>query len=128
MKKLTGVPEHPELIRPELTVLLGEFLDYDRLAKLSLDKEWAKRSPKERKEFGPSKWFSVDVGREGKAEARWLLPMICKAGDITKKPDRTLLQFDIRQIDRGVLGNHPRRLVRRTLKDRVDRRLCAPKT
>ena len=42
------------------------------------------RAPREHKEFGPSKWFSVDVGREGKAEARWLLPMICKAGDITK--------------------------------------------
>lgn len=42
------------------------------------------RAPKERKEFGPSKWFSVDVGREGKAEARWLLPMICTAGGITK--------------------------------------------
>ena len=45
------------------------------------------REPRERKErapFGPSKWFSVDVGRGGKAEARWLLPMICKAGDITK--------------------------------------------
>lgn len=39
----------------------------------------------EREPFGPSKWFSVDVGREGKAEARWLLPMICKAGDITKR-------------------------------------------
>lgn len=34
-----------------LTVLLGEFLDYHRLAKLSLDKEWAKRSPKERDHF-----------------------------------------------------------------------------
>jgi ATP-dependent RNA helicase DeaD len=42
------------------------------------------RKPRETKSFGPSKWFSVDVGREGKAEARWLLPMICKAGDITK--------------------------------------------
>jgi ATP-dependent RNA helicase DeaD len=42
------------------------------------------RKPREAKSFGPSKWFSVDVGREGKAEARWLLPMICKAGDITK--------------------------------------------
>lgn len=42
------------------------------------------RPPRERKEFGPSRWFSIDVGREGKAEARWLLPMICKAGDITK--------------------------------------------
>ena len=34
-----------------LTVLLGEFLDYDRLAKLSLDKEWAKRSVRERNHF-----------------------------------------------------------------------------
>ncbi|WP_373635476.1 DEAD/DEAH box helicase [Yoonia sp. SS1-5] len=42
------------------------------------------RKPREVKSFGPSKWFSVDVGREGKAEARWLLPMICKAGGITK--------------------------------------------
>ncbi len=42
------------------------------------------RKPRETKSFGPSKWFSVDVGREGKAEARWLLPMICKAGGITK--------------------------------------------
>lgn len=40
--------------------------------------------PREHKSFGPSKWFSVDIGREGKAEARWLLPMICKAGGITK--------------------------------------------
>ena len=42
------------------------------------------RKPRETKSFGPSKWFSVDIGREGKAEARWLLPMICKAGGITK--------------------------------------------
>lgn len=35
----------------ELTVLLGEFLDYDRLAELSLDKEWDKRSPKELEKF-----------------------------------------------------------------------------
>ncbi len=35
----------------ELTELLGEFLDYDRLAKLSLDKEWSKRTQKERDHF-----------------------------------------------------------------------------
>ncbi|MEJ6398157.1 DEAD/DEAH box helicase [Yoonia sp. 208BN28-4] len=46
---------------------------------------YEKRERKERAPFGPSKWFSVDIGREGKAEARWLLPMICKAGGITKK-------------------------------------------
>ena len=35
----------------ELTVLLGEFLDYQRLAELSLDKEWDKRSKKELDKF-----------------------------------------------------------------------------
>lgn len=35
----------------ELTVLLGEFLDYEQLAKLSLDKEWDKRSKKELDKF-----------------------------------------------------------------------------
>jgi len=35
----------------ELTDLLGEFLDYDRLARLSLDKEWDKHSKKELDHF-----------------------------------------------------------------------------
>ncbi len=35
----------------QLTELLGEFLDYDTLSKLSLDQEWTQRSPKERKQF-----------------------------------------------------------------------------
>lgn len=35
----------------ELTELLGEFLDYDRLARLSLDKEWDKHSKKELDNF-----------------------------------------------------------------------------
>ena len=35
----------------ELTELLGEFLDYRRLARLSLDKEWDKRSQKELDKF-----------------------------------------------------------------------------
>ncbi len=35
----------------QLTVLLGEFLDYERLTKLSLDKEWDKRAPRERQQF-----------------------------------------------------------------------------
>ena len=34
-----------------LTVLLGEFLDYEKLARLSLDREWNKRTPKERARF-----------------------------------------------------------------------------
>lgn len=70
-----------------------------------------KREPRERKErepFGPSKWFSVDIGREGKAEARWLLPMICKAGGITKReigairiqPNETFVEIKADVVDR----------------------------
>ncbi|HCQ67507.1 MAG TPA: ATP-dependent RNA helicase, partial [Rhodobacteraceae bacterium] len=40
--------------------------------------------PAPRKEFGPSVWFSVSGGRETGAEPRRLLPMLCKAGDLTK--------------------------------------------
>ncbi|MBA85545.1 DEAD/DEAH box helicase [Thalassobius sp. S69A] len=39
---------------------------------------------KPREPFGPSVWFSVSEGRNQNASPRHLLPMICKAGDITK--------------------------------------------
>lgn len=41
--------------------------------------------PRERGEFGASVWFSLSVGRAGRAEARWLLPKICDAGGISKE-------------------------------------------
>ncbi len=41
-------------------------------------------APRERGEFGASVWFSLSVGRSGRAEARWLLPKICDAGGIAK--------------------------------------------
>ncbi|SEO02683.1 DEAD/DEAH box helicase [Palleronia pelagia] len=36
------------------------------------------------KEFGPATWFSVSGGRDAGAEPRRLLPMLCKAGGLTK--------------------------------------------
>ncbi|MFO1203771.1 MAG: DEAD/DEAH box helicase [Tabrizicola sp.] len=44
----------------------------------------APAAPRERGEFGPSVWFRINVGRAGRAEARWLLPKICDAGSIAK--------------------------------------------
>jgi len=41
--------------------------------------------PARRTEFGPSVWFSVAGGRNKNAEPRRLLPMICKAGGLTKR-------------------------------------------
>ena len=43
-------PDTPERAE-ELTVLLGEFLDYERLAELSLAEQWDKRSPRELEQF-----------------------------------------------------------------------------
>ena len=40
--------------------------------------------PKPREPFGPSVWFSVSGGRAAGAEPRRLLPMMCKAGGLTK--------------------------------------------
>lgn len=35
--------------------------------------------------FGDSVWFALSVGRKQNAEPRWLLPMLCGAGGLTKR-------------------------------------------
>ncbi|MCF3973438.1 DEAD/DEAH box helicase [Paracoccus salsus] len=37
---------------------------------------------RDRAEFGPSRWFSLSVGRAGQAEARWLLPLLRRSADL----------------------------------------------
>ena len=49
-----------------------------------LETSGPERAPKQRTDFKDSVWFSLSVGREQRAEARWLLPMLCRAGHITK--------------------------------------------
>jgi len=44
----------------------------------------AKHEPREKRDFGPSTWFSLTIGRTKNAEARWLLPMLCRSGNINK--------------------------------------------
>ncbi|QPM91950.1 DEAD/DEAH box helicase [Pseudooceanicola algae] len=39
----------------------------------------------ERAPFGPSSWFALSVGRDDRAEARWLLPLLCRAGNLPKE-------------------------------------------
>ncbi|PDT07661.1 DEAD/DEAH box helicase [Rhizobium sp. M1] len=43
----------------------------------------AQKGPRE--DFGPSAWFSVSVGRKQNAEPRWLIPMLCRNGNVTKR-------------------------------------------
>ncbi len=44
----------------------------------------APSAPRDRNAFGPADWFLLNVGHEGRAEARWLLPKICDAFGMTK--------------------------------------------
>ena len=70
-------------------------------------------APRERGEFGPSTWFLLSVGHSGRAEARWLLPKICEAGNITRdeigairvKTEQTFVQ-----IAANVAGNFGERI------------------
>ncbi|WP_116083149.1 DEAD/DEAH box helicase [Tropicimonas sp. IMCC34011] len=44
----------------------------------------ARPAPRERAPFGPSGWVALSVGRDDRAEARWLLPLLCRAGNLDK--------------------------------------------
>ena len=39
----------------------------------------------DRAEFGEGVWFRMNVGRQQNADPRWLLPLICRIGHVTKK-------------------------------------------
>jgi len=44
------------------------------------------RKPRrERSDFSDSAWFSLSVGRKQSAEPRWLIPMLCRFGKITRQ-------------------------------------------
>ncbi|SFP42899.1 DEAD/DEAH box helicase [Tranquillimonas alkanivorans] len=44
----------------------------------------ARPAPRERAPFGPSAWVALSVGRDDRAEPRWLLPLLCRAGGLDK--------------------------------------------
>ena len=63
--------------------------------------------PAARSEFEGSAWFRIDIGRNRNAEARWLLPLICRLGDVTKADIGAIRVFDREtrfEIAAGALG------------------------
>ena len=42
----------------------------------------------------PMVWFRVDIGRERNADPRWLLPLICRAGNVTRSEIGSIKIFD----------------------------------
>jgi len=52
------------------------------------------RDPRVKERFAGGTWFKVSLGRKQKAEPRWLLPMLCKAGGVTKTAIGSIRIFD----------------------------------
>jgi ATP-dependent RNA helicase DeaD len=54
----------------------------------------------ERGNFEGGAWVSLSVGRNKAAEPRWLIPMLCKAGGITKRQIGSIyIQQDVTQVE-----------------------------
>ncbi|WEJ57420.1 DEAD/DEAH box helicase [Devosia sp. FJ2-5-3] len=56
------------------------------------------RAPRTRERFEGGTWFRVNVGRKQRAEPRWLLPMLCKAGKTTKGDIGSIRIFDTESL------------------------------
>ncbi len=50
--------------------------------------------PAARPGFEHTAWFTIDIGRNKNAEPRWLLPMICRRGHLTKSDIGAIRVFD----------------------------------
>ncbi|TPN32624.1 DEAD/DEAH box helicase [Mesorhizobium sp. B2-3-3] len=74
-------------------------------------------APSRRDDFGASVWFSLSVGRRQSAEPRWLIPMLCRAGSISKReigaikmqPEETFVQIAADWADRFLAAIGPDR-------------------
>ncbi len=51
-------------------------------------------APSPRSDFEGGVWFKASVGRKHKAEPRWLLPIICRAGGVTKRDVGSIRIFE----------------------------------
>lgn len=83
----------------------------------SPERDRPERAPRERPDrglragssdnFTPGAWVSLSVGRTKRAEPRWLIPMLCKAGGISKRQlgsirveqNETYVEIDAASID-----------------------------
>ncbi|RFC65542.1 ATP-dependent helicase [Fulvimarina endophytica] len=56
--------------------------------------EREERGPKKHERGGPSTWFRMDVGRKNNADPKWLLPLLCRRGKITRQEIGAIKIFD----------------------------------
>ena len=77
-----------------------------------------------RQDFGDSAWISLSVGRKQNAEPRWLLPVLCGAGGITKtdigaikvQATETFVQLSAACIDRFMIAIGPTKTLEKNIR------------
>lgn len=76
------------------------------------DNNFEASAPRDRSDFANSAWFSLSVGRKQNAEPRWLIPMLCRFGNITRsdigairmQQGETYVELASDSVDRFVAG------------------------
>ncbi|WP_185983488.1 DEAD/DEAH box helicase [Aureimonas mangrovi] len=53
-----------------------------------------KGARKERGPGGPTVWFKLDIGRRNEADPKWLLPLLCRRGRVTKQEIGAIKIYD----------------------------------
>ncbi|EKF17193.1 DEAD/DEAH box helicase [Nitratireductor pacificus] len=86
------------------------------LSEVAIEETGGREERKPRREdFAESVWFSLSVGRRQNAEPRWLIPLMCRAGDISKREigsirmqqEETFVELDAASADRFVMAIGP---------------------
>lgn len=80
--------------------------------------DFAPRPLTPRGDFGPAVWFSLSVGRKQRAEPRWLIPTICRNGDLTKQEIGAIkMQQDETYVE--IAADHADRFLQKLGKDQM---------
>jgi ATP-dependent RNA helicase DeaD len=80
-----------------------------------------------RADFTDGKWVSLSVGRKQSAEPRWLIPMICRYGDLTKRdigairmqPEETFVEFSGEAAERFLTAIGPNKTLEKGIRVKV---------
>jgi hypothetical protein len=59
-----------------------------------LQNSFEDRGPRDHTEFADATWFKLSIGRAKNADPKWLLPLICRIGVVTKKDIGQIRIFD----------------------------------
>ncbi len=77
-----------------------------------------------RQDFAESVWVSLSVGRKQNAEPRWLIPLLCNGGDITKadlgtikmQQTETFVELNAEQADAFLLSVGPNLMLEKNIR------------